>query len=179
MIPELAAYDIPFSEIEERVMDWVAEALELRHGPAGDPKGPINGWGSTEDTPRDALDLLLRVKTRSDRIGELLSKVTQAKARAKRAQDQAQFQAEIAYAEAMRNNAARRADAFVSARERDADASLDSLEQRRIAHHAARLVSITTEAYDVVSQTYWQLEAIRKDVRATIHALQFESSLER
>jgi hypothetical protein len=177
VVEELATHDIPFTGVEAAVVAWVHEALELRHGAAEDPNGPL-GYGPAEDSPSAWMAYLTRVRMRSDRVDELLSKVTQAKGRAKRAQDQAQFVADIAYDEAARVNAARRPE-FSSARERHADASLDSLEQRRIAHHAARLVSVTAEAYEVVNQVHWQLDAIRKDARSTLHALQFESSLER
>lgn len=175
---ELSAYDIPFTAIEEQVLAWAREALDLRHGEAGDPQGRLAGV-AVEHDHREVMDYLRRVRARADRVDGLLSKVTQAKARAKRAQDQAQFAAEIAYDEATQNNAARRTRDFVTREERKADAALDSLEQRRIAHHSARLVSVTAEAYEVVNQVHWQLEGIRKDLRAMLHALQFESSLER
>jgi vacuolar-type H+-ATPase subunit I/STV1 len=175
---DVAVYDIPFSEVEQTVADWASEALELRHGAAGDPKGKLVQAGMF-DGSYELADLLLRARQRSDRVDELLAKCTQARARAKRAQSQAQFSAELAYDEATRNNATRRTAEFVSREERKADAALDSLEQRRIAHFAERLVSVTAEAYEVVNQIHWQLESMRKDIRATMHALQFESSLER
>lgn len=175
---ELSAHDIPFTGIEEAITGWVREALELRHGSAGDPAGRIGVPEATADM-NEILVLLLRVRVRSDRVDELLAKCTQAKGRAKRAQDQASFSAEVAYDEASRNNAARRTVEYTSAKERHADASLDSLEQRRVAHHAGRLVSVTAEAYEVVNQIHWQLDGIRKDLRGSLHALQFETSLER
>lgn len=173
-------YDLPFNEQEERVIGWAREALDLRHGDAGDPKGSIRGWGSSDDSPTDVLDLLLRVRQRSDRVDQLLANVTMAKSRAKRAHEEATFAAEIAKAEATKEyaNSGRRRE-FASAKETDSEATLQSLEQLRTAHRAARLVSVTSEAYDVVNQIHWQLESIRKDLRATLHALQFESSLER
>lgn len=174
----VAMYDVPFAALEGAILGWVSEALDLRHGVAGDPKGRI-GTVRIEDGLREILDLLLRVRVRSDRVDELLAKVTQAKGRAKRAQDGAQFAADVAYDEATRGNAARRTIEFSTGRERHADAALDSLEVRRTAHQAARLVSVTTEAYEVVNQVHWQLEGIRKDLRASLHAFQFESSLER
>lgn len=175
---ELSAYDVPFSKIESLVMSWVDEALDLRHGSAGDEKGPLRGWGSTDDSPSEIMDLLLRVRVRSDRVDELLSKVTQARGRAKRAKDEAAFAADVALITATQNRAARRVE-FSTGKEREADAKLDSLEERRIAHQADRLVSTTNEAYEVINQVHWQLDAIRKDLRASLHALQFESSLER
>lgn len=174
----VSAHDIPFTEMEERVLSWATEALDLRHGEAGDPDGRL---GVPEDNAdaQEVMYFLRRVRQRSDRVDALLAATTQAKARAKRAQEHAQFQADIAYDTATQGNAARRTRDFVTREERKADAALDSLEQRRIAHFAARLVSVTAEAHEVVNQVHWQLDAIRKDSRATLHALQFESNLER
>ena len=170
--------EVPLSELESRVLSWVKEALELRHGDAGDPQGPIRGWGSTDDSIPEVQNLLLRVRARSDRVDELLAKSTQAKARAKRAQDEAAFAADRALMQATTQRSARRAE-FSSGREREAEAKLDAFEERRLAHQASRLVSVTAEAYEVINQVHWQLDAIRKDLRAILHALQFESGLER
>lgn len=173
---ELADFDIPFTELEQRVLAWVAEALDLRHGAAGDPKGRLRD--SPEGSPAEVTDLLLRVRARSDRVDELLSKVTLARGRAKRSKEEAAFSADRALMEATQQRAARRVE-FSTGKEREADAKLDSFEERRIAHQGDRLVSVTQDAYEVINQVHWSLEAIRKDLRATLHALQFESSLER
>lgn len=178
MSGELDIYDIPFEGVEATVIGWVREALELRHGAANDPKGKLTVVTTEEGIPA-LQDMLIRVRQRSDRVDELLSKVTQAKGRAKRAQDEARFLAEVALDTALDTNAAHRTREFVTREERNADAKLRSLEQRRHAHRSERLVSITSESYDVINQIHWQLDAIRKDLRATLHSLQFESSLER
>lgn len=175
---ELDQYDIPFEGVEASVMAWVREALDLRHGGAGDPKGKLTVVDAAEGI-QAFQDMLLRVRQRSDRVDELLAKTTQARSRARRAQDEARFLADVALDTALDNNAATRTRDFVTREERNADAKLRSLEQRRHAHRSERLVSITQEAYDVVNQIHWSLESIRKDLRATLHALQFESSLER
>lgn len=174
----LDAYDIPFSKVETEMVSWVREALELRHGTAGDPEGTISMVNPSEGTAA-ITDMLIRVRQRSDRVDGLLSKVTLAKGRYKRAMEQAKFSAEQAYDEATRDNSARRTQEFVTGRERHADASLDSLEERRMAHQAARLVSIAEDSYEVIKQIHWSLDGIRKELRAVIHSLQFESSLER
>lgn len=175
---EIAVYDIPFGETEAAVLEWVEEALELRHGAADDPDGPLTPQ-SPDALTSDLSLLLLRVRARSDRVDELLAKSTRAKARAKRAQDQAQYVADTAYDRATQENQASRRAEFTTSRERHADAAIATLEERRHAHFAARLVSITTEAHEVIRQVHWQLDAIRKDLRASIHSIQFESSLER
>lgn len=163
-------------ELEQQVLSWVDEALELRHGAAGDPKGSIRG--AAQETPEEALDLLLRIRVRSDRVDELLNKATLARGRARRSREEAAFAADLALMEATQRRAAARVE-FSSGREREAEAKLDSFNERRVAYQRERLVSVTNDAYDVISQIHWQLDAIRKDLRATIHALQFESGLER
>lgn len=173
----MSEYDLPFGEMEQRVIDWVQEALELRHGDAGDPEGKLRviGPGDGPDAVRHELE---RVRRRSDRVDELLANVTQARGRAKRARDQAAFSAEVAYDTNATQAASKRRE-FSSGRERHSEAQLQSLEERRIAHRMGRIVSVTEESYEVIKQVHFQLGAIRNDLRATIHSLQFESSLER
>lgn len=173
---DLAVYDIPFGEVEGRIVAWVNEALELRHGAAGDPLGSIHD--APEETIDEVTSLLLRVRQRSDRVDELLANATRARGRARRAKEEAAFTADLALLTATSERAQRRVD-FESGREREADAKLASVEERRLAHRAARLVDITAESYEVINQVHWQLDAMRKDLRARLHALQFESSLER
>lgn len=164
-------------QTETRILQWVSEALELRHGSGGDPQGRLTADFAMDD-PALLRQELLRVRARSDRVEYLLAAATQAKARAKRAEDGAKFEAQRAYDEAARLHSARRVE-FSSAAERNAEASLDSFDQKRLAHEAARLVSVATEAYDVINQCARQLADMRSDLRASINALRFESSLER
>lgn len=165
------------SDVENQILAWVSEALELRHGTGGDPEGPIPLVTPTMGYA-EVNKILYRVRTRSDRVDELLAKATQAKARTRRAQEEAKFNAEVKYDQATQQNRASRSQEFTSSAERHADAALDSFEARRAAHQASRLVSVATEAFDVISQVHWQLSDIRKDLRATLHSLQFASSLE-
>lgn len=169
----------PFPEsehIESRVTEWVAEALDLRHGAAGDPQGSINGVHP--QTINEIYDLLRRVRARSDRVDELLASMTQLRGRVKRAKEAAEFNADTAVAEATQQRAARRVE-FSSAKEREADAKLDAFQQRRTVFFANRLVSTTNDGYEVIRQVSSQLAEIRSDLRAELRALQFESSLER
>ena len=164
------------SDFEAQILAWVTEALELRHGAAGDPKGRLRG--AEQESIAEMTDLLRRVRARSDRIDELLSKVTLARGRARRAKEEAAFAADQALMQATQIRAGSRVE-FSSAAERAADAKLDSFNERRVAYLRDRLVSVTNDSYEVISQIHWQLDAIRKDLRAALHALQFESSLER
>lgn len=176
---QLSAYDIPFTELETTVLGWVREALELRHGDAGDPLGPLQVLPVEHPFgPMDVVEHLRQIQMRAARVDQLLANCTQARARARRAQDYAKFTAELAFDEATQQNAARRTTEFTTREERKADAALDSLEERRLAHQAARLVSVTDEAYEVVRQIHWQLENLRKDARAAINALHIDARLE-
>ncbi|WNN95048.1 hypothetical protein SEA_MAGRITTE_71 [Microbacterium phage Magritte] len=173
---DLDAYDIPFSKVEEQVMGWVTEALELRHGEAGDKDGRLSD--ADPEDPRDMMNLLRRVRARADRVDGLLAAATRARGRARRAKTEAEFVAANELDKATSKHASRRQE-FSSGKEREAEAKLDTFEQRRLAHQAARLVDVTTEAHDVINQIHWQFDAMRKDLRASLHALQFEASLER
>lgn len=175
----LDIFDLPFSGVENEVMNLVREALELRHGEAGDPDGKLLPVNPSEGDAA-VLAMLLRVRQRSDRVDEIMSRLTLAKGRAKRVQDAARFEAEQALATAQVTNMGRRSfESYSTREERNAEAALDSVEQRRQAHMAERMVSITSDAYEVVKGIHWSLNAIRGDLRATLHSLQFESSLER
>ena len=173
----MSAHPIPESDqVEATITQWVEEALELRHEAAGDPKGSINGVNP--QTLDEVYDLLRRVRARSDRVDELLAKATQLRGRVRRAKEAADFNADRAVAEATQQRAARRVE-FSSAKEREAEAKLDAFEQRRTLYFANRLVSITTDGYEVIRQVSSQLAEIRSDLRAHLRALQFESGLER
>lgn len=172
------AYDIPFGDVEKKVISWVEEALELRHGTAGFPES-LRQVGMDEGL-HVVMDELVKTRNRADRVDGLLAKVTQAKGRARRAQEGAAFAASKAYDDAhVDGQNTRLPGSFLTKEEKNAEAALKSFEQRRVAHQAERLVSITSEAYEIINQVHWQLNAIRTDLRAQIHAIQFENSLER
>ncbi len=169
-------FDLPFDGQGQRVLELVREAMDLRYGEAGDPDGTIRD--APQETPQEIQHLLVRVRSRSDRVDELLSRATLAKGRARRVQDEAAWAAEVRMLDATKEHSSKRVE-FSAAREREAEAKLDSIQERRVAHQAARMVSVTVDAYEVINQIHWSLDAIRKDLRASLHALQFESSLER
>lgn len=174
----VAVYDIPFTDLEAKVLSWVEEALDLRHGNGGFDS-PLRQVGMDEGL-HVVMDELVKTRTFSDRVDGLLAKATQARGRARRAQEQAQFVAANAYDGAqVKGQNSRLPGSFLTKEEKNAEASLASFEERRVAHQAERLVSITSEAYDIINQIHWQMNAIRTDLRAQIHAIQFENSLER
>lgn len=165
--------------IKDAMTSWVEEALELRHGAAEDPEGKL-----TEPDPaagiQGVLDMLIRVRQRADRVDELLAKITRARGRTRRNRDETLFSADLAFDTALVTQAAMRgAESYATKEDRNAGAMLATIEQKREAHQAKMLVSLAEESFDVITQVHWQLDAMRKDLRAQLHALQFESGLER
>lgn len=175
--PELDEYDVPPSRQEERVLAWVSEAMELRYGAAGDDEGSLDGILDV-NSPRDVLAALRRVRIRADRVEHLLVNARRAKRRAKSTRDRVAFEAGNRFGASLVAEGQRRVE-FQSAEERRQIANMESIEERRLAHQAERLVDITVEAYDAINTIHWGLDAIRKDLRSALNAFQFENSLER
>lgn len=75
MIAELGQYDIEFTGIEAAIQNWVREALELRHGAGEDPEGPLGNIDYSRGGNAISA-LLVRVRSRSDRVDMLLANVT-------------------------------------------------------------------------------------------------------
>jgi len=172
-------FDVPLSKVEASVVAWVTEALELRHGPAEDPEGALNEAFSDLDVlnSREIVALMSRLRQRADRIDYLASLALRAKGRALRAQAEAKFAADQKYSEAMSNRSLTKRE-FTSGKELHANASLDSIDDRRLAHKAERLVSVTAEAYDVINQAGWQIQRMRDDLKEMLRTLRFEHSLD-
>lgn len=168
----------PRSEnIEKELLEWATEALELRHGEAGDSKGTV-GLPSYEAGLPAAVDMLQRVRVRLDRVEELQSKARQAKGRVMRTRENADFEAQLAYDQAMQEQGNSRVRAYVTGAEKNADASLASLEQKRAAHQIRRIESIASEVLDVVGHCYWGLEKLREDILQMMRLTQFTTSEE-
>lgn len=151
------------SSAEEVLTSWVEEALDLRHGSGEDNAGKVSLPPFELGQPA-ALDMLQRIRVRLDRVEELQSHARVAKGRAIRARESADFEASIAYDQALQHNRATKIQEYVSAAEKRADASLASLEQKRLAHQLQRQESFAAEALDVITQCYWGLEKLREDV---------------
>ncbi len=148
---------------EELLTAWVEEALELRHGEANDPDGRVS-LPPFELGYRGAVDMLQRVRVRIDRIEELESLARRAKGRIIRAREAADFDASLAYDRALQNNRATRIHEYTIGDERKADATLASLDQKRLAHQMKRAESFATEALDVISKCAWGLKNLREDI---------------
>jgi hypothetical protein len=173
-VADLNSFDLPLTELEAVLSKWTQEAVEMRYGVAGDPDGKLTS--GTDDSPAEAVAYLRRVRQRADRVGELLAAAKRARGRARRALAESAFATDNEVATGIKKQG--RVE-FQSHREREVEAKLDAFESRRIEHQAKRLVSVADEAVDVISDMHWSLDAIRKDLRSTLHALQFEASLER
>lgn len=149
-------------EIEDSLLAWATEALELRHGEAGDEEGRVSLPPFELGYPA-AVDMLQRVRQRLDRVEELQSKSRQVKGRVMRLREQAEFEASLAYDNAVATGA-KRYQEYAMADEKKADAHLASLTEKREAHRMKRLESIAAETLDVVTQCYWGLEKLREDL---------------
>jgi chromosome segregation ATPase len=154
----------------------VTEIIELRYGKAEDPEGALDHEAG--DTPEEVIHMLSRIRARSDRIEELQSQIRRIKGRLTRSQMDAQLEAEIKRDEAFVKNRASRVQEFTSSDERKADAALDSINEKRAAVAAKRLVDYVQEAYELADQARWSLSAYRQDLRAQLHAMQVVRSME-
>lgn len=162
----LSGYDIPFNQLESQMVAWATEAIELRFGSAGDEEGRVE-LPAFEQGALTIIASLSRVRQRLDRTEELQSKALQARGRLIRMQAQARHEAEEVYNNAASHNARFGGmtvhGTYTSAKERDADAKLASLEQRRSEHQAERLVSVAQEVEEQIKHCYWGLTKLRED----------------
>jgi hypothetical protein len=165
------------NSLEKVLLEWAAEALDLRHGEANDPKGKVS-LPAYELGQSAALDMLQRVRVRLDRVEELQSKARQARGRILRARQQAEFDASVKYDEAMNRARETRVQEFVSAAEKNASAALASLQEKRQLHQWKKSESQATETLDVISDCYWGLEKLREDVLQMLRLQQFVTSEE-
>lgn len=163
--------------VETELLGWAEEALELRHGEAGDPSGKV-GLPAYELGADGAMRMLSRIRIRLDRVEELQSKARQARGRIMRTRENADFEAQIAYDTAMQTQGATRSKQYVTGQEKNADASLASLNEKRAAHQLRRLESVASEVLDVVGQCYWGLEKLREDVLQMMKLTQNLTSVE-
>lgn len=172
---KLDDYDIPISGIGTALMEWTAEAVELRFGTGGDSK-KLNEY--SDETPAEAVEFLRAVRKRADRVGGLLQAAKRARGRARRALAAIDFDTDNDMTEAIGQEIGKKRQ-YESHKDREVAAKLATFEARRTQYEAKRLVSIADEAVEVINDMHWSLDAIRKDIRSTLMELQFESSLER
>lgn len=158
----LDPYETPLTDLETAMVAWATEAIDLRFGEAGDPQGRVAlpDWEAGQPV---MISSLARVRTRLDRIEELQTKAMRARGRLHRMQSEAAFAAQAAYDEAAVQRSAFRSQEYTSAKERNAEASLDSFAQKRAAHLAEKLVAIALEVEEQIKHCYWGLVKLRED----------------
>lgn len=164
----LDGLDLPLSQLEQQVVAWAAEALDLRFGAS-----PLPPSGSGPHVLQDSLVVL---RQRLDRCEGLMAAVIQARGRSRRASTEGKNLAEDAWGHAIHGMPKRE---YEGPRERYAEASLLSFEQQRESRQAARLLDVVQESYDVVKLSMDGLSSLRYDHVAALRAFSFESSLER
>lgn len=164
----LDALDLPLTELEQQVLSWVEEALALRHD--GSPGLPPGGAA-----PHVIQDSLLQTVARLSRIEELLQLTVRARGRARRAAKEGKYLADDAWGRAIVNTPRQE---YVGAKERDAEASLRSFDQQRLARAAERLQSVTDEAYEVIKLAHEGLSSLRYDHATWLRSFQFQTSLD-
>lgn len=132
--------------------------------------------------PQEVLDTLLVVRGCLDRIEGILSELVQLRSYFQRnlqaEKDAADEAWDTSNAQA-RRAAAGRAPDYLGAKERYADANLETLEHRRQVRRAEDLFSLADNAVEVVRISHRGLDGTRQDLVTWLRTLQFESSLER
>lgn len=172
---DLDKFDLPLSQLEDQILSWVKEALDLRFAQRGG-ESLVPDQGSSP-----VLNGLLSVRARLDRLEELLASATRARGRAARATAIAKAVSDDAWDSQSQVELQRtqRHGEFVAPRERYANSNLETLNQKRDFRAAERLQHCADEAYEVIRLVYRGLDGVRQDHLAVIRALSFESHLER
>jgi hypothetical protein len=157
----------PLSALEEKLAEWIGEALELRHSGEDPP--------SIGSDPQDVLDSLLRVRKRLDRVEGILAAVERAKGRVARSLAVANFSSQVAWDEALKNVRQRE---YQGSKERYAEANLASLVERRNAHQMEVLFESARTAAVVVRDAHRGLNGVREDHLAILRAMNIGTRLE-
>ncbi len=155
---------------------WAGEAASLATG------APTVDQLHTATPVSHLIQVLADIRRRMDRLDQLLANVSVVRGQVRRQSVAAKNEADDAWDEAAirrRQQPVQRGDEFYSAREREAEANLATVGERRTARLAADTVSQIEEHYDTVRLFHRGLDRDRQDVHAMIRALSFESHLER
>jgi len=163
-------------KVENMLLSWVEECIELRHGSAGDEHGALR-IVSIEDGISEVAFELMRVRKRSDRVDFLRTQTSVLRSKMRKSKAEKDFQAEAKFMASMSERDKNKRD-YESAIATKSHATLDSFEEKRAAHEANMLVESINDTYYIIDGISRQLDVIRTDLRAIIKALQFESSLE-
>lgn len=159
------------SSLAEFLARAAAESLTLRMGAqlpaAGAPAGQL-------------LAALLDVRSRLDRLEELLITTLGARGLAARRHTAVRSEVDDAWDQAaVRNRSAGVRDEYSSAKERAAVTNLEVLDLRRIERSADNQLRRCDETVEAVRLRLRGLQELRQDLLAVIRINQFESTLER
>lgn len=163
-------------DFEEKILKFVQEVIELRHGDAEDPDGPLR-IVSLEDGLRDVAYELQRTRRRIDRVDYLRDQVALIRSRLRKNKAIKDFQAEAKFSQAF-SDRDRVKKEYASALSVKSNATLDSFDELRAAHEAKMQIDLVNESYEIIDRVGRQLDGIRNDLRTMLRTLQFESSLD-
>jgi hypothetical protein len=162
--------DAQLRDVRATLTTYLDEVLSLRFGyQPPKPGQPL----STH------LDTLLDVRQRLDRIEELLVRAVQVRGVARRKAEHATAVADDAFDKAIHNARLGAAGEFTSAKERTAEANLDSLDTRREARSANLLAEYCDQHVELLKLTHRGLDSARHDLLTTMRVFHVESALER
>jgi hypothetical protein len=159
----------PLSQVEVQLATWTEEALRLRFESVSEIDYTVVGT----DSIRRQLHLLRQAM---DAVERLQGNCLRVRGRARRAAKHARSVADEGWDQAVVQQP--RVE-YQGPRERYAEASLRTFTEQRTAREGEQLVLAADTAYEVVRSAYQGLNSMRQDLRAMLHALQFESTLER
>lgn len=167
-----------WDQMREVVDRAVGEAVILRF----DTPSP-----SFDADPAEILTALQDVRRRLDRVEELYANSMRVKAQAQRDRAVCQALADDAWDTAITGaRTGRRTvavintrDEFVSAKERDAEANLATVEHRRKARQADDAYTAIAANVEVLRTIHRGLDSVRHDLLTVLRTLAFESTLDR
>lgn len=161
-------------EVRARLGEFIEEAFALRF--------QLGEWPANA-APAEVLARLLDIRSRLDRVDELLFRAVRIKSEVGRVHTRAHVAAEAAWDQASvatrRAPAVRGSGEFTGPRERYAEANLATLGQRRSSRQAEEVKSFADEAVEVLRIAQRGLDGARQETLQMLRSLQFESNLER
>ena len=168
MSTALDSVEPPLSEVEATIAQWTEDALRLRYSAEAQLNLAV--------TPADIRMQLHRIRQLMDAVEPILERTLRARGRVRRAAKHARSVADEGWDQAVVQQPRQE---YQGPRERYANASLATFMEQRTAREAELLQESADTAYEVVRIAYQGLNGIRQDLRAMLHGLQFESTLER
>lgn len=162
--------------IEKLVVSMVEEAMDLRHGEAGDEDGKLRVVSFDEGVRAVAYELQ-RVRVRSDRVDYLRDKTALIRSTLRKRKAETDFEAEAKFSQAISDRDSIKKE-YASALSVKSKATLDSFDELRAAHESKKLIDLVNECYEIIDRCGRQLDGIRNDLRVQLRTLQFESTLD-